>query len=122
MRRQTRKLRGRGEAGDSLVEILVAVAIIGMSLVVLVAALSTGAVGVRTSSRLTTAANLAASQLENIKGAPYDAAGAYPLVSALPGYTVTVSSSVIVTGLQQVTVTVSHQGGELEVSNYKVDR
>ncbi|HEC33675.1 MAG TPA: type II secretion system protein [Chloroflexi bacterium] len=111
------------EAGASLVEILVAVAIVGIALVVLVAALSTGAFAVRSSSRLTTATNLTASQLESIKAAAYDAVGAYPLVAAPPGYAVVVSTDVITTGLQQVTVTVSYQGETLVVmGGYKVDR
>ncbi len=110
------------EAGDTLIEILAAVAIISMALVVLVSALSTGAFGVRNAGRLTTATNLAAGQLETIKAAPYDAAGAYPLIGASPGYTVTISSRVVITGLQQVTVTVAYDGGAVVVSNYKVER
>jgi len=112
----------RKQAGDSLIELLAALAIISMGLVVLIAALSTASFGVRTSNRLTTATNLAANQLEAIKAAPYDAAGAYPLVGASPGYTVTISSQVIAGGLQQVTVTVTYDGGAVTVSNYKVDR
>ncbi len=112
----------RDEAGDSLIEILAAVAIISTALVVLIAALSTGAFGVRNAGWLTTATNLAANQLETIKAAPYDPTGAYPLVSASPGYTVTISSQVIITGLQQVTVTVAYEGGAFVVSNYKVER
>lgn len=113
----------RGEAGATLVEILATVGILSVALVVFVAALSTGAFGVRSSSRITTATNLAAAQLESIKGAAYDAAGAYPIVAAPPGYAVVVSSNVITPGLQQVTVTVTCQGETLlVVSNYKVDR
>ncbi|MDY7079507.1 MAG: hypothetical protein SXV54_21600 [Chloroflexota bacterium] len=111
------------QSGDSLVEILAAVAIISLTLATFVTALSTGAFGVRTADQLTTANNLAASQLETIKGANYDAAGLYPLVAMPPSYAVVVSSNVIATGLQQVTVTVSYQGEVLAlVSNYKVDR
>jgi type II secretory pathway pseudopilin PulG len=110
------------EAGDSLIEILAAVAIISIALVVFISALSTGAFGVRNTDRLTTATNLAANQLETIKAAPYNAAGAYPPVGASPGYTVTISSRVIVTGLQQVTVTIAYEGGALTVSNYRVNR
>lgn len=97
-------------------------AIISMALVVLITALSTASFGVHTSNRLTTATNLAASQLETIKAAPYDAAGAYPLISTSPGYTITISSQVIITGLQQVTVTVAYEGGTVVMSNYKVER
>lgn len=112
----------RSEAGDSLVEVLVAVAIISMALVILVASLSTGAFGVRVSSQLTTATNLVTAQMETIKGAPYDAGGAYPLVSAPSGFTVITSTSVISPGLQMVTVTIAYEGGELTVTNLKVDR
>lgn len=113
----------RGETGATLVEILVALAIIASTLTIFVIALSTGAFGVRTAERLTTANNLAASQLESIKGATYDAAGAYVPIPALPGYAVAVTSREIVTGLQQITVTVSLQGETLStVSNYKVNR
>ena len=112
----------KSEAGDSLVEVLVAVSIISMALVILVASLSTGAFGVRVSSQLTTATNLASAEMETIKGAPYDAGGAYPLVSAPSGFTIITSTSVISPGLQIVTVTVAYDGGELTVSNLKVDR
>jgi type II secretory pathway pseudopilin PulG len=115
-------LRPRSEAGDSLVEVLVAVSIVSMALVILVASLSTGAFGVRVSSQLTTATNLTTAQLETIKGAPYDPVGAYPMVSAPPGYSVVVNTEVLTTGLQVVTVTVSYEGGDLSVSNYKIDR
>jgi prepilin-type N-terminal cleavage/methylation domain-containing protein len=106
------------QSGDSLVEVLVAVAIISAALVILVASLSTGAFGVRAANRLTTATNLAAAQLETIKGAPYNPAG-YPSIDPSR---VVVNSQVITTGLQIVTVTVSCEGGDLTVSNYKVDR
>lgn len=125
MSRNATDARARGEAGDSLVEILVAVGIISTSLVILAAALSTGVLGVRTSNRLTTATNLAASQLESIKADDYAdvVAGSYSTVSAPPGYAVGVNRSEILTGMLQVTVTVSFQGEILlVVSNYKVDR
>jgi type II secretory pathway pseudopilin PulG len=117
------KVRNRkSEAGASLVEILVAIGILALALVVFIAGLSTGSFAVRASNRLTTANNLAAAQLETIKGAVYNAGGAYPLVAAPPGYAISLSSSVISTGLQQMTVTVSYAGGAVVVSNYKVDR
>jgi type II secretory pathway pseudopilin PulG len=113
----------RGESGATLVEILVALAIVASTLTIFVVALSTGAFGVRTAERLTTASNLAASQLESVKGAAYDAAGAYTSIPAPPGYAIAVTSSEVVTGLQQITITISLQGETLAtVSNYKVNR
>lgn len=111
------------EVGASLVEILVAVGIISLALAILVGALAVGALGVQSAHRLTTAANLAADQIEVIKHAAYDPAGAYPTIGAPPGYSVAVAVTEIDTGLQQITVTVSFQGETLTVvGNYKVDR
>jgi type II secretory pathway pseudopilin PulG len=110
------------ESGATLVEILVAVAIIASALVIFVSALSTGAFAVRTSDRLTTATNLASVQLETIKAAPYSPGG-YSAISAPAGYVIATTSSEIGAGLQQVTVTVSYQGDALvTISNYKVSR
>jgi len=100
-------------------------AIIASTLVILVAALSTGAFGVRASNQLTTATNLAASQLESIKADEYGdvVSGETSRIAVPSDYTIAVSRSEIDTGLLQVTVTVSYQGQTLVVvSNYKVDR
>ncbi len=111
------------EHGASLVETLVAVGIISLALAILVGSLAVGALGVRNAHRLTTATNLAADQIEVIKHAPYDPAGAYPTVSTPPGYAVGITAVEVSAGLQQITVTVSFQGETLVVvGNYKVDR
>ena len=112
----------KSEIGSSLVEILVAVSIVALALTLFVAGLSTGAFAVRASNRLTTANNLAAVQLETIKASSYITVGTYALVARPPGYDILISSNVITPGLQQVTVTVSYQGGSVVVSNYKVNR
>jgi type II secretory pathway pseudopilin PulG len=112
----------KSEIGSSLVEILVAVSIVALALTLFVAGLSTGAFAVRASNRLTTANNLAAVQLETIKASSYITVGTYALVARPTGYDILISSNVITPGLQQVTVTVSYQGGSVVVSNYKVNR
>lgn len=122
------------EAGDSLIEILVAVAIISMSLIILVAALSTGGFGVRASNQLTTATNLAAIQLESIKATAYITgtvsyptipAGAYTInqeISYWDGVSFTPVPGAD-SGMQWITVTVSYEGEALVVvSNYKANR
>ena len=114
---------GRHEAGDSLIELLVALAIISIALSVFVLSLSTGVMGVRNSNRLTTANNLALSQLETVKGADYDAGGSYSTISTPANYGILLSTHVISSGLQQITVTISYNGADLvSVSNYKVNR
>jgi len=132
MKRQS--AQNRGEAGDSLVEILAAVAIIATTLTVLVLSLSTGALGVRTANQLTTATNLAIAQLESIKAAEYvtDTAS-YPPIPT-DGYTISQDISYwdgssftsipgVDSGMQWITVTVSYGGDALVViSNYKVNR
>lgn len=112
------------ESGASLVEILVAIAIIVSGLAIFIAALSTGAVAVHSSNTLTTATNLAAVQLESIKAADYmTGTPAYPAISAPAGYSVSNTVTEVGAGLQQVTVTVSWNGEVLvTVSNYKVNR
>ncbi|MBI5567852.1 MAG: prepilin-type N-terminal cleavage/methylation domain-containing protein [Chloroflexi bacterium] len=111
------------ESGATLIEVLVAVGILAAALMILVTALSTGSFAVRSADTLTTASNLAASQLESLKAQTYDASGAtYTSLAAPPGYAVSIATNVITAGLQQITVTVTYQGGALAVSNFKVDR
>ena len=76
-----------GQEGVGLVEVLVAVAILGLTLVVLLAAISTGSVGVATTEERVTAENLARSQLEYTKSQPYVAVPAsYATVTPPAGY------------------------------------
>lgn len=115
-----------GETGQSLVEELVAVAIVSLGLVILIAALSTGSMGVRTTTNRVTAENLARSQLELIKDTAYSpdpTAIPYPTVAPVPGYAVTVEVEVLDVGLQKLTVSVSGSKGALmQLEGYKVDR
>jgi len=111
------------EAGTTLIELLVALAIIVLAVAVFITGLSTGSMAVKATDQLTTANHLTAVQLETIKSATYDAGGAYSLVSTPPGYAISLRSSEIKPGLQQVTVTVSYQGRPLTtISDYKVNR
>ncbi len=113
----------KSEIGSSLVEILVAVAIVALALTVFVAGLSTGAFAVRASNQLTTANNLASTQLETIKAEGYiTGTASYPAIPAPPGYSIVNVVTQLQPALQQVTVTVSYQGGSVVMSNYKVNR
>ena len=111
------------ERGESLVELLIGVAIISLALVVFITSLSTGAMGVGHNTRRTTAINLATSQLEAIKASPYITSGAYAPIAAPVGYTVLIDTAVISPGLQVVTATVQYRGQEMvQIGNYKVNR
>ncbi len=126
------------EKGTTLVEELVTVAIIGIGIVILVAMITTGVIGVRQVADKVLAESLARSQLEIIKDAAYQAdpvSVPYPAVAPIPNYSVAVgieywnaSSSIFVSsvrndGLQKITVTVSSAGTPLvQNAEYKVDR
>ncbi len=128
------------ERGQSLVETLVAVAIIAIVLTTFLAALSTATWGVATVRERVTAVNLARAQLECIQDHPY-IVGADP-ISYATTCTVTQSSSYPVSltisywisstftitptdddGMQWITVTVFHNSESIfTIGNYKVKR
>lgn len=116
-----------GQDGVGLVETLVAVAILGVTLVTLLAAISTGSIGVATTEERVTAENLARSQLEYTKSQAYlTAPASYATVTPPAGYTVSAEATSIPEGdisVQKITVTVARDGDTLlTVEDYKVDR
>ena len=119
--------RRPGQAGLGLVETLVAVAILGTSVVAFAVSLSAGAIAVGEQDGMVTAQSLAQTQLEDTKSYAYDAgAGTYPAVAAPAGYAVTVGVSAVPgtdADIQKITVTVSLGGvGILMIEDYKVNR
>jgi type II secretory pathway pseudopilin PulG len=111
----------------TLVETLVAVGILGLTLVVFLAGLQTGLLSTSQSDRLSTAHELARSQMEYTKDAAYQSApAAYPTVTPPAGYAVTSNASTISGGdasIQQITVQVSKDGAPVfTLEGYKVDR
>lgn len=116
-----------GEKGVGLVEVLVAVAILGLTLVVLLAAISTGSVGVATTEERVTAENLARSQLEYTKSQTYVAVPvSYATVTPPAGYGVSVEAASVPdtdNSIQLITVTVTRDSKTLvTVEDFKVDR
>ncbi len=122
-----RRVVAGGQEGVGLVETLVAVAILGVTLVTLLAAISTGSIGVATTEERVTAENLARSQLEYTKSQPYlTAPASYPTVTPPAGYAVSAEATSIPGGdssIQKITVTVT-RGSEtlITVEDFKVDR
>jgi Flp pilus assembly pilin Flp len=128
----------RNEKGATLVEELMTVAIISFGIVILVAMITTGVIGVRTVDDKVLAESLARSQLEMIKDAAYEVnpgTSPYPSVTTISGYIVSVSieywnagsGSFIPTqwddGLQKFTVTVSTGGINIvKTAAFKVNR
>jgi len=125
------------ERGVSLVEVLVAVAILAIVLSGFLAALSTGALGVGVVRERVAAENLARSQLEYTKNYTYTyGATSYPPIASSAGGSITIGVSYWFSstqeftsnpdhdsGIQWITVTISHKGEPVfAIENYKVDR
>ena len=103
--------RLRSERGFALVETLVAVAVLASALVVFLAGLSTDSLSTAESDRLSTAHEIARSQMELTKAAAYTAAPySYPTVTPPATYGVSASASTISGGdanIERITVTVT---------------
>jgi len=115
------------ERGFGLVESLAAVAILGVAVVALVLSLSTGSITVREGDQEVVIQSLVQTQLEYVKGYPYDPeATTYPTVDAPEGYSVSVEVSTVPatdTDIQRITVTISRdEEAILTVEDYKVNR
>jgi type II secretory pathway pseudopilin PulG len=122
MKKQAQDQRGLG-----LVETLVAVAILGTSVVAFVVALSTGSIAVGQQDEEVVAQGLAQAQLEYTKSYAYNAgASTYPTIAAPEGYNVSlVVSSVPNTDadIQKISANILRDGESiLIVEDYKVNR
>ena len=102
----------RSEHGASLLEMLVAVSIVGIALAVFITALSTGSLSVSALNESTVAQDLAQRQIEQLKSATYDSTGAsYTKVTAPSGYSIVlaVNSAIYADNkIQKLSVTISH--------------
>lgn len=116
-----------GQQGVGLVETLIAVAVLAITMVTLLTAISTGSIGVATTEERVTAENLARWQLEYTKSQAYQAAPtSYETVTPPAGYTVSATASSIPdadSSIQKITIIVT-RGAEtlVTVEDYKVDR
>jgi len=115
------------QRGLGLTESVVAIAILGVTVVAFVVALSTGMLAVGEQDREVVAQSLVRSQLEYTKSYAYDSeATTYPLVDTPADYTISVAVGSVPdtdTDIQKVTVIVSHEEEDiLTVADYKVNR
>jgi type II secretory pathway pseudopilin PulG len=117
----------QGQKGLGLVETLVAVALLGTSVVAFVVALSGGSIAVSEHDKETVAQRLAQTQVEYTKNYPYNpGASTYPAVATPTGYSVSVGVSSLPgtdTNIQKITVTILRDSVNIfMVSDYKVNR
>ncbi|MFQ5934463.1 MAG: hypothetical protein ACE5KI_07455 [Dehalococcoidia bacterium] len=103
----------RNQHGALLLESLIAIGLLATVLAASIAGLSTGSTGVGTVHELTTAQNIARSQLEHTLNEPFCAAPCtYPSISTPTGYTVTseaVDYDPPDPNLEQIIVSVFHE-------------
>lgn len=119
----------RSQKGFSLLENLIAMAVLGIIGVTLLSGLALAARSNIIANEITTAETLAKSQMDYVKNLPYDTSaspGYTPDTDNIPagtGYTVDISVSELEKFLQQITVTVSRAGKTVTtLTDYKVNR
>ncbi|MBN1191933.1 MAG: prepilin-type N-terminal cleavage/methylation domain-containing protein [Dehalococcoidales bacterium] len=123
--------RLKEQAGISLVETLVAVAILGIGITSFVTALSAGIFAVKIQNEDNIAQGLARTQMETIKAAPYDSTGnSYRPVDSPVGYDIDIAVSTAVkeknkntNTIQKVSVTITRDEEEIiTLEDFKVNR
>ena len=130
--RRARGIFSRGESGTTLLEILVALTILGIISVAFLSGLTTTSQAAIISDRRATAESLALSQMESVKQAAYVyEATQYTPIQVPDDVSYTGFSAAIVAeaiespddGVQKITVTITRSGEDIYVlQGYKVDR
>ena len=119
--------RIRDERGLALVESLVAVAVLGTTVLAFTVALATGALGVSENKQEAVVQSLVRTQLEYTKSYSYNAtATTYPTVATPPGYAISVAVSSIAgtnSNIQRVTANITRDGNLIKtIKDYKMNR
>ena len=115
------------EGGFTLVETLVAVAVMGTAIVALLSALSTGSIAVTIVEEKVTASGVARSQLEYTQSLSFQVAPTtYATITTPEGYSVTADAFPVDgadSDIQEIAITVYHHVEEvLVVQGYKMNR
>ena len=121
------RLKLRHEQGIGLVETLVAVVILGTSVVAFVVSLSAGSLTVNEHDKETIAQSLAQSQMEYTKNYAFlPGAGTYPTLAVPATYSMAVNVAAVPggdTNIQKITVSVQKDSVNIvTISDYKVNR
>jgi len=117
----------KGEKGFSFIEVVIALAVLGIIAVGFLSGLATAAKGLMTADERETAKNLAEAQMEYVKNHFWS--GSYlkssDILDEYPGYDVVIDATPLEDGnMQKITVKVSHQNKPevITLENYKVNR
>jgi prepilin-type N-terminal cleavage/methylation domain-containing protein len=120
---QVRKAFQGRSRGFTLIDVMIAIALIGIIAIAFLSALSTASTVLIITDERATAESLARSQMEDIKNQPKSAT--YP--STIPpayeeaGYNATIDTNLLNEGLQKITIIIDHDGEELvTLVGYKV--
>ena len=115
----------KSETGTSLIETIVALALLAIIGVAFMGALATTSSSRLIADEHASARILAESQMENIKKQAYAISyDPVPITEEYPGYTASIDIESLRNGnIQKITVTVSHHNQEIEtLESYKVSR
>jgi type II secretory pathway pseudopilin PulG len=119
--------RHSGQQGMTMLEGLISIGILGAVVILMIFAMSGGALAVNENEEETAVQNLARNQMEYIKSLAYNSgASTYPAISTPPEYSITVSVTSVPdanNNIQKVTANF-YRNGELlmTVSDYKGNR
>ncbi len=124
------------QRGFTLIETIIAVAIVGSAVIAVVAVIGSSARSSARGRESVTLLQLARAQVETIQQSPYQSTpSAYPTISPIPeGFSVSFTSTdpgttyvyptqapTVITGsVQRITVTVAGDYGEMELTFYKI--
>ena len=121
----------KNEKGFSLIEVVIALALLGIIGVALLSGLATASKCIYIADERATAESLARSQMESVKEQTYRVVGSYAIIDpSTLGYPASYAIDLAVDplagvlgGIQEITVTVSHYGNVIiTLENYKVNR
>lgn len=116
----------KNERGFSLIEVVIALLLLGIIGVALLSGLATASKAIYIADERATAESLARSQMEYVKKQPYATSYTAPIDAEYTdaGYSAVIADRFLQdTNIQEITVTVSHHGNVIiTLENYKVNR
>jgi len=95
-----------GSRGFTLIDILIAIALIGIIAIAFLSSLSTASTVLIITDERATAESLARSQMEDVKNLPKSAT--YPPAYKDVGYSANITADLLKVGLQKITIVITH--------------